>query len=303
MSYSSTKKILIIGATGQLGRLCLKVFSSEKYQVLGTGFSRLSSDLVPLDLSKEGQAAEVVSLVRPDIAVICGAMTDVEGCESSREKAFQINLKSPADIAREMKKIPGGKFVFLSTDYVFDGTSGPYDENSLTHPLNVYGESKLEGEKAVLEVSEKNLVVRTTTVYSFQAGGNNFTMQLLKRLSQKEKMLVASDQWATPTYAQDLALALEKLLEVDAHGIIHAAGPDFVSRLDFAQEAARILKLDPSLIQGRSTSELKQKAKRPLKAGLRTERLQKTVGHLMRGIREGLYDFAKNSVTYQVAKK
>ncbi len=294
MIYSSPKKILVIGATGQLGRLCLKVFSGEKYQTLGTGFSRLSSGLTPLDLSQEGEAAAVVSRVRPDIAIICGAMTDVEGCESSREKAFQINSKSPADIAREMKKIPGGKLVFLSTDYVFDGTCGPYDENSLTHPLNVYGESKLKGEKAVLEASESNLVVRTTTVYSFQAGGNNFTMQLLKRLSQKEKMLVAADQWATPTYAQDLALALENLIKVDACGIIHAAGSDFISRLDFAREAARILKLDPSLIQGLPTSQLKQKAKRPLKAGLKTDRLQKAVGYLMRGIKEGLRDFAEN---------
>ncbi len=294
MFNSRTKKVLIIGATGQLGRLCLKVFSGEKYQVMGTGFSRLSSELLPLDLSQEGEAVAVVSRVRPDIAIICGAMTNVDGCESDREKAFQINLKSPADIAREMKKIPGGKLVFLSTDYVFDGTSGPYDENAETRPLNVYGESKLEGEQAVLEVSDNNLVVRTTTVYSFQEGGNNFAMQLLKRLSQKEKMLVPSDQWATPTYAPDLALALEKLLEIDARGIFHAAGSDFVSRLDFAREAARILKLDPNLIQGLPTSELKQKAKRPLKAGLRTERLEKDVGPLMRGIKEALYNFAEN---------
>ncbi len=291
MNSAPPKKILIIGASGQLGRLCLKTFSGAADQVVGTGFSRANLDLIRLDLSKAGEAGEIVSRLQPDIALLCGGMTDVEGCESSKEKAFQINAESPADIAREMKKIPASKFVYLSTDYVFDGDAGPYGEGAEVRPLNVYGASKLEGEKAVLEASENNLVVRTTTVYSFQAGGNNFMMQLLKRLSQGEKMRVPIDQWATPTYAPDLALALKKLVELDARGIIHAAGPDFVSRLDFAKKAARILNLDETLIEGLPTADLNQKARRPLKAGLRTELLKQKVGVLMRGVEDGVSDF------------
>ena len=291
MSALSPRKVLIIGAAGQLGRLCLKTFSYAPYQITATGFSRSGRDLIHLDLSKEGKAGEMVSRLRPDITLLCGGMTDVEGCESSREKAFQINVQSPMDIVREMKNISSSKFVYLSTDYVFDGNAGPYDELAETGPLNVYGASKLAGEKAVLEASDRNLVVRTTTVYSFQPDGNNFMMQLFKRLSQGEKMRVPIDQWATPTYAPDLALVLKKLVEADARGIVNVAGPDFISRLNFAKTSARILNLDEGLIEGLLTAELKQKAKRPLKAGLRTSLLERTAGGLMRGIEAGISDF------------
>ncbi len=291
MSSFAPKKVLIIGASGQLGRLCLKAFSGDSYQVMGTGLTHAGSSLSRLDLSKKGEAGEAVSRLHPDITLLCGGMTDVEGCESSREKAFQINAQSPADIAREMRRNASSKFIYLSTDYVFDGDAGPYGEDAKVRPLNIYGASKLEGEKAVLEASENNLVVRTTTVYSYRPEGNNFVMQLLKRLSQGEKMRVPADQWATPTYAPDLALALKELVDVGARGIIHAAGPDFISRLDFAKTAARILNLDETLIEGFSTADLNQKARRPLKAGLRTELLKKESGDLMRGVKAGISDF------------
>lgn len=291
------ERVLLIGATGQLGRLCLETFKKESYEVLGTGLSRMGDpSLIRLDMSVPEEAAKIVTSLRPDICLIAGAMTDVEGCESGVERAYQVNAESPAEIARAARLVKNERgdscrVVYLSTEYVFDGENGPYDESAVPNPLNVYGKSKLEGERRVLEESDQNLVVRTTVVYSFQPDGNNFMMQLLRRLSSGEEMRVVEDQISSPTYAPDLAAALEKLIAKKTPGVVNVCGPDILGRYDFAIRAARILGLDKKLIKRVLTAEINQKARRPLNAGLLNGKLKNITGDLMRAVAAGVKDF------------
>jgi dTDP-4-dehydrorhamnose reductase len=286
-------KILVIGATGQLGRLCMDAFGRSGYEVFGSSSSQSpSNSMIRLDLAKKGMGRDLILKLRPDVCLISGAMTDVEGCESSPERAFRINTEAPGEIAEAARDF-SCRVVYLSTEYIFDGENGPYSETEAPNALNIYGKTKLEGEHRVLCCSDQNLIVRTTVVYSFHEGGKNFMMQLLKRLSSSEKMNVPIDQISSPTYAPDLAMALEGLVSKKVSGIVNAVGPDILSRRDFAIRAAKILGFDESLIQGVLTSNLNQKASRPLRAGLLNDKLKAILGDVMGGVDAGVAAFAR----------
>lgn len=287
---SARKKILVVGASGQLGSLLLEGFKKSGHEVWGTAFSQNPDfSAIRLDLSMKGAAREIVSKIRPDVCVLSGAMTNVDACELDPERAMAINAVSAGDIAEEAG--PGCRVVYLSTEYIFDGEAGPYDEMSKPNPLSVYGKTKLEGERRVLAASDKNLVIRTTVVYSYQPGGKNFIMQLAKKLRSGEEMRIPIDQVSSPTYAPDLASCLEKLVAQEVSGIVNVVGPDLLGRRDFAVRAARLMGLNPGLIQGVLTSALNQKAPRPLKAGLLTMKLIGFVREAPRGIDAGIREF------------
>ncbi len=160
-----------------------------------------------------------------------------------------------------------------STEYVFDGVAGPYDEEDLTRPLSVYGISKLEGERAVLEADPNALIVRTTVVYGPERQGKNFAFQVIRHLGAGRRFRVPDDQVSTPTYNRDLAGATAELMERGAHGIWHVVGSEHMSRAELATRMARALDLDESLLDSTATSDLGQVAPRPLRAGLINHKL------------------------------
>lgn len=277
-------RLLILGASGQVGAWLKQLEGSQArgtyFQHAGPGFSRI-------DLEDQASVDREFEAAKPEVAVLAAALSAVDFCEENPAKAGKINVEGTRRVVEACKR-HGSRLVFLSTEYVFDGKRGPYAETDEPKPLNVYGRTKLEGEKLVLALGEKGLVVRSTVIYSYRPGSLNFVMQLIRRLSRKEKFIVPGDQVSNPTYAPDLAEAVLELVDRGASGVFHAVGPDRLSRYDFALKAVGILRLDPSHLERCATSELRQKAVRPLEAGLVTDKLRAAIGRDLVGIEEGV---------------
>jgi len=266
---------LIVGATGQVGAALLSVLKDR-----AIASSRVANDDgVPcLDLaalaSKSKLAHEALAPLNLDAVYCVGGATDVERCESDVAWAMQTNCHGPAALAAASTALP---FVYFSTEYVFDGSDGPYVETDATNALSVYGRSKLEGEQRILDAHPNPLIVRTTVVYGPDRQGKNFLYTLRRLLSSGQTMRVAADQISTPTYNADLAQSTRELVELKASGIYNICGPEVLSRYDFAKLAASILGLDGSLLKPVVTTELNQRAPRPLSAGLLTDKLRATL--------------------------
>jgi dTDP-4-dehydrorhamnose reductase len=290
------KRPLIIGASGQVGTELARALGEE-----GAATTLLSSRApqdgwLQLDLSalkRAEDAARVLDEAAPDLIVCSGAMTFVDGCEESSEAAFLANAHGPSALA-SYARLRGVPFVYLSSDYVFDGTEahrGPYSELATPKPLSVYGESKLQGERAVLRVHPGALILRTSWVYGADGAGKNFLSSLLRQLGSGQRMRVPADQVSTPTYNRDLAAATVALAGNGATGIVHVTGPEVYSRYRLAQEMAQFFGLDATLIDGVSTAALGQRAIRPLHSGLVSYRLPELLPKFrMRTLSEGLSD-------------
>ena len=271
---------LVVGANGQVGAALTSVLGSN---ALPAG--RLASSEIPLviDLaalaSNPSLAPGLLAPLAIDAVYCVGGATDVERCETDHDWAYAANCHGPAALAAAARHLP---FVFFSTDYVFPGTAqnpGPYTEDAPTNPLSIYGKSKLLGEQAVLTAHPDALIIRTTTVFGPDKQRKNFLYTLQRLLSEGKPMRVAADQLSTPTYNADLAATAIALVQAHATGIVNVAGPDLLSRFDFALLAAGLLSLDPSLLSPIDTSELNQRAPRPLHSGLDTTRLSALLGH------------------------
>lgn len=220
--------------------------------------------------------------------IICAAMTWVDKCEEQPEQAQLLNATAPGLIAAAAVEV-GARVVYISTDYVFDGKGNvPYDEKSECNPNNVYGRSKLEGERAVLAAAPNALILRTAGVYGPDVSRKNFVYQMWKKRAE-QSIPVVEDQVGTPTYSKDLAQACIALLQANATGVFHVAGPDVLRRSDFA----RIILQGPrDQVKDILTASLTLKAPRPHYSALSTRKLSETLpGFRMRGVEEALKDW------------
>lgn len=286
-------KFLVVGALGQMGR--------QIVSLVGGGRAVLTSrenghpGCIRMDLEELGatpQLAEKLVTLPGLTGVFClGGMTDVERCESDPELAMRVNCHGPAALAAASAK-RGVPFVYVSTEYVFDGFSGPYEEESAANPLSAYGKSKWQGELTVQRDHPQALVIRTTVVYGPDARGKNFLYSLRRGLSEGQEFRVPADQISTPTYNRDLAQATITLLETRASGVFHVCGPERLSRYEFAIRAARAMQMDPAQIVPVATAELGQRAPRPLSAGLATRKLSDQYPSIrMRVLEEAIADW------------
>lgn len=254
----------------------------------------------PLDIGDRDAVHAALSAARPTVVLNPAAMTNVDACESQRALAYAANAAGPRHLAEACVALGAG-LIHVSTDYVFpgdDANPGPYLESAATRPVNYYGETKLEGERAVTEICGERvpwLVARTALVYGHIPGGRaNFISWLAGELRAGRSVRVVSDQENTPTLADDLAAALLALAEREARGIIHVAGPDLLTRAEWARLIAEYYALDASLIAVTTTAALGQPAPRPLRSGLRTSREDDLAGVRLRGVRDGLEALASS---------
>jgi dTDP-4-dehydrorhamnose reductase len=298
-SFPTHGRILVLGATGQLGA---QLIAQLGLAALPAARHTQAPDWLHLDL--ESIAANPTQLVgfiaRHNVtAIFCAAgATNVDRCEADHAWAEAANHTGPLALARAARHIP---FVFFSTDYVFDGSAenpGPYAEDAATNPLSVYGRTKLEGEQSILSAHPSALVLRTTTVYGPDAQGKNYLLTLSRVLKSGNTMKAPTDQFATPTYNADLAAAAIALVERNQSGLFHVAGPDFLSRYDFALTACKILALPTATLQPITTPELAQSAARPLLGGLAIGKLQSLLGPTcMRSVEAGIHDWQASLAT------
>jgi dTDP-4-dehydrorhamnose reductase len=282
------RRSLVVGASGQVGAQLVRLLPPGS--AVPTARHEKQPEWISLDLADVSVAQADDLLQRLEIGTVycVGAMTNVDGCESEFELAWRINCGGPAILAAAAAK-HAARFVYFSTDYVFNGEDGPYSEDNSGDPICAYGRSKWLGESAVRDAHPAAVVIRTTGVYGEDANERNFLYSLRKGLGSLKPFRVPSDQISTPTYNLDLAAAAIALAKSGGQGVFHVAGPDVVSRLEFARRAAAVMGLDSANLFGVSTAELAQVAARPLRAGLLTRKLAGQVPQIqMRGIEDGV---------------
>ena len=279
---------LLVGAAGQVGAQMLRHLGPDA--ALPTSRTPPDSGWLSLDLATvSSRDAAALLENHPLNAIYCIAgMTDVEACESRGDLAHATNARGPAVLACYARGL-GIPFVYFSTEYIFDGRSGPYREEDETNPINVYGQSKLAGERAVLEAHPQALILRTTVVYGPDDRHKNYVYSLMSSMAAGRTMRVPEDQVSTPTYNRDLVRAAVHLVSSGACGVFHVCGPELLTRTTFANRVADILGLDAIQLQNVRTSQLGQRAARPLAAGLDIGKLRRQYPNLvMRGLEESL---------------
>jgi dTDP-4-dehydrorhamnose reductase len=293
MSNTTTTgaRAVVIGGSGQIGGWLLRVLADRGHDAVGTYATVPFPRLVKLDAANREQAAAWLTEQAPDIVFYPAGFTWVDGCERDKARAYAANLEEPLNLARAAAAV-GARFVYFSTDYVFDGVDGPYTESSPPNPLSVYGQAKRDAELALeSELGEAQLTIRTSWVFGPERQGKNFAYQLARTLGGGQPLVCPSDQISSPGYGPDVARAAVLLAEEKMSGLIHVVGPEVIDRVRFARDIASAFGFDPGGIESRPTAELTQGAPRPLKGGLLTNRLDAWRPGLMRPLVSALADF------------
>lgn len=278
----SSTRTLVVGGSGLVGGALLRALGADG---VGTYRTRPREGLHHLDAADALAVRRVLDEVGPAVVFFPAAEPNVDWCEQHPDDSYRQNVL-PAKVALEATRATGARFAFFSSDYVFDGRDGPYAEGDAVAPLQVYGRHKLEVEELVLQAG--GTVIRTTTVFGNEPPpAKNFVLRVIARMRAGERLRVPADQISTPTWADELAGAA---IAVAARGgIWHVAGPQMLARDQFARMVAEVFGLDVSLIDAVPTSALAQVAPRPLRSGLRTEKLAAVVGVSLTTPREALH--------------
>jgi dTDP-4-dehydrorhamnose reductase len=270
-------KVLVVGASGLLGKALMRVLKTAHFDTVGTYAKFPGAGLETLDITSLTQVRACVERHRPATIFLTAALTHVDYCEDHPDEAFAINVEGPRAVAEAARAI-GAQVVFYSTDYVFDGKAGPYDEEAHAAPLSVYGRTKLAAERAIRDIVKNALILRTTGAFGWDLNSKNFAMQVYYKVRARERMTIPLDQFGNPTLADYLAEMSLALAQRGVCGIVNVVGEDLIARSDFARALVKLYEGSPDLVVPVPTESLKQKALRPLYGGLRTAKLERLLG-------------------------
>jgi dTDP-4-dehydrorhamnose reductase len=275
------KKVLILGAQGMLGHDLLRIFA-KGYDVIGW-------DKEDVDITRQGATRKAIKEISPTVVINAAGFTDVDGCEKKMHKAFSINGEGSKNVAKGCRD-NGAKLVYISTDYIFDGEKrSPYREDDQPNPLNIYGESKLMGERYIEEFLDDFLIVRTQWLYGKY--GRNFVETILALAAERESIEVVHDQWGSPTSTTDLSKAIAVLIRRDLKGIYNVSNSGSCTWYEFALEIVRLAGLSGVEVLAISSAALNRPAKRPLYSVFDCRRLQQEAGVQMRPWQQALRDY------------
>lgn len=289
-------KILITGANGFLGYYLVEQLLKKKYSVIATGKGEcrlpfthdINFQWLTMDFTDPFSIHDVFGNIKPDVVVHAGAMSKPDECELDQIEAYLVNVEGSVQLlinSEELKSF----FVFISTDFVFDGERGMYKEDDVPRPVNYYGRTKLEAEEAVKEYEHSWAIVRTVLVYGRTRSGHSNILKIVKeKLEKGEEYNVVDDQLRTPTYVEDLAKGIVSIFEKKATGIFHLSGKDILTPYQMAIKTAEHLHLESSLIKKVTAASFSQPAKRPLKTGFIIDKARKELGYEPVSFDEGL---------------
>ena len=255
--------ILVTGSTGQLGSDVVK-------ELLKRGYSTLSPNRSELNLCSEDNIRNYILNSNCEAIVHCAAYTQVDKAEDEKDLCIKINATATKHIAK-CAKILDIPMIYISTDYVFDGTKdGKYTENDETNPINIYGESKLAGEKYVQEILDKYYIFRTSWV--FNINGKNFIETMLRLSKANNQLSIVNDQIGSPTYTKDLSRLLVDMLETSKYGLYHATNEGYCSWYEFANTIFKLANINID-IKAINSNEYASRAKRPMNSKLSKDKL------------------------------
>lgn len=258
-------KVLVTGADGQLGYDVAKELQKQNIECCGA--TRKDFDIVNFEATEK-----FITNYMPDVVIHSAAYTAVDKAEDEQGLCCLVNASATENIAQICKKIDA-KMVYISTDYVFDGTKdGFYEVDDKPNPINVYGKTKLLGEQAVQKILKKYFIVRISWV--FGEHGNNFVKTMLRLGKERKELNVVADQYGSPTYTADLAPLLIEMIKTDKYGVYHATNEGVCSWAELAEEIFKVAAMNVK-VNHIATDEYPTKAKRPLNSRLSKEKLDK----------------------------
>lgn len=300
-------RILVTGSNGLLGQKLTHVLESDEDVYLiatarGKSALRITrGEYHSLDISDRDSVESLLRFTKPDVIINTAAMTQVDDCETQREACWKANVTAVENLVRCCHALHI-HLVHISTDFIFDGTHGPLDENAIPSPVNYYGESKLAGEKVIQASTISWAILRTVLVFGTtrDMSRSNIVLWVKNSLEQKKTINVVNDQWRTPTLAEDLAMGCYLAAKRRAKGVYNISGKDFLSPYDIAIKTAEFFGLDKSLIKPTDSTKFVQPAKRPLKTGFIIDKARKELGYEPRSFEEGLAVLAKQMSLFKI---
>lgn len=299
-------KILITGANGLLGQKLVELIINEgQHELVATarGANRLPFDInkytyETLDITDQSQVNAVISKHKPDAVIHTAAMTNVDQCESEREGCWDLNVNAVQYIT-EACEAAKSFLLHLSTDFIFDGEDGPYDEEGEANPISYYGESKLAAEHIITKSQLDWAIARTVLVYGIahDMSRTNIVLWVKKSLEEAKEIKVVDDQLRSPTLAEDLAKGCLLITEQKAKGVFNISGSDLLTPYEMAIKTAHFFNLSTATMQKADSSTFTQPAKRPPKTGLLIEKARNILGYEPHTFDEGIAIIAKQTAS------
>jgi dTDP-4-dehydrorhamnose reductase len=289
-------KVLVTGANGFLGYYLIEQLLAKKHTVIATGkgdcrlpfLQQAGFNYVSMDLTDPFNVHDVFEMHTPDVVIHAGAMSKPDECEQNQWQAYTTNTEGTLTVlmnAAEHKSF----FLFVSTDFIFNGERGMYKEEEPPSPVNFYGKTKAEAEDAVKDYEHGWAIVRTVLVYGKpQVGRSNILTIVKEKLEKGEEYNVVDDQVRTPTYVEDLAGGIISIIENKIKGVYHLSGEDVLTPYQMACLTADYLGLNKALIQKVTAASFSQPAKRPAKTGFVIDKAKKDIGYQPTSFQEGL---------------
>ena len=290
------KRLLITGSNGLLGQKLVELLRKQaNVDLIATarGVNRLpvtdGYTYASLDITDQEEVNAVFDQFKPEIVIHTAAMTNVDTCETDQVGCDLLNVDAVAFIIQACEK-HNSYLCHLSTDFIFDGAAGPYTEEGIANPISYYGESKLKAEQLLLASSIRWSIARTVLVYGIvpDMSRSNIVLWVKKSLEEGKTIQVVTDQFRTPTLAEDLAIGCWLLAKDEVEGIFNISGSDFLTPYEMAVMTADYYGLDKSLLQKADSSTFQQTAKRPARTGFVLDKAKKVLGYAPRTFQEGI---------------
>lgn len=287
---------MITGANGFLGYYLVRQLLDKGFEVIATGrgecrlpFNGESGfQYETMDFADRGSVQSVIGNYKPTVIVHAGAMSKPDECQLNREKAYHCNVEGTRYLL-EAAAGAGSFFIFLSTDFIFDGEKGMYREEDEPHPVNYYGITKWQAEAEVRKYPHDWAIARTVLVYGKPRSGRSNILTIVKeKLEKGESYLVKNDQVRTPTWVEDLASGIAAIIVKRATGVFHLSGIDILTPYEMACRAADYLGLDRSLLKNVTEKDMEEPARRPLKTGFIIDKARRVLGYEPVSFEEGL---------------
>jgi len=289
-------KILITGSNGLLGQKLVQLITEQgKHELVATsrGKNRLPYQggytFESLDIINEQEVLAVIEKHQPDVIINTAAMTNVDQCETEQEDCWKLNIQAVENLIKASER-HGSFLLQLSTDFIFDGADGPYDEEAKANPISYYGESKLAAEHLLLESNIHWAIARTVLVYGIahDMSRSNIILWVKKSLEESKEIQVVDDQWRTPTLAEDLAQGCLLIAEKKAKGIYNISGDNLLTPYEMAVKTAEFFGLSQASMTKSDSTKFKQTAKRPPKTGFILDKAKRELGYKPHSFEEGI---------------
>jgi dTDP-4-dehydrorhamnose reductase len=305
------KRVMTTGSNGLLGQKLTDIYRKlPEVEMLATAAGR---DRYPaaggysfasMDIANWQEVEKVINDFRPDTIIHTAAMTNVDACETEKERCRLLNVEAMNWLTDSANRC-GAHFISISTDFIFDGKNGPYDENAVAKPLSYYGWSKWAGEEIIRQKAAKWAILRTVLVYGLVAdmSRSNIVLWAKEALEKRKTISVVDDQYRTPTLAEDLAMGCRLAELKEATGIFNISGKDFMSIYELVEQVARHYALSMDQVQRIKSDELNQAAVRPPRTGFKLDKAMTILGYKPHSFDEGISLLEQQLKDYESQKK